>query len=56
MKISKTSKDIKCDTVLCGKDADYEIFSDSYKGTIYLCDNCFKMMQKLFKRVTTSNE
>lgn len=56
MKINKTDKLIKCDTVLCNNNANYEIFSESYKGNIFLCENCFKMLQKLFKKVVTTNE
>ena len=51
MRISKIMKNIKCDTVLCNKSASYEIESNSYKGSIFLCEDCFIAMQKLFKKV-----
>ena len=51
MRISKIMKNIKCDTVLCNKSASYEIESKSYKGSIFLCEDCFIAMQKLFKKV-----
>ena len=56
MRISKIHKDIKCDTVLCNKDACYELEMGSYKGNYFLCDNCFKSMQKLFKRTMLKDE
>ena len=56
MKILKVNKGIKCDTVLCNQDSDYKIESQSYKGEIYLCDNCFKSLQKLFKKVQVKDE
>lgn len=50
MTISRISKLIKCDTVLCNENACYEIVSNSYKGNIYLCEDCFKTLQNTFKR------
>ena len=56
MKISKIVKLIKCDTVLCNLNAKYELVSNSYKGNIYLCEDCFKSMQNTFKRTSCKNE
>lgn len=56
MKINKISKNIKCDTVLCFSDASFEILADSYKGNQYLCENCYKNYQKLFKEFKKENE
>lgn len=50
MTISRISKLIKCDTVLCNKNANFEIVSNSYKGNIYMCEDCFKTLQNTFKR------
>lgn len=52
MTISRISKLIKCDTVLCNQNANYEIVSNSYKGNIYLCEDCFKTLQNTFKRTS----
>ena len=51
MKIFRITKNIKCDTVLCNKNADFKIDSMSYKGEIYLCEDCFHAIQKIFKKV-----
>lgn len=56
MTISKIYKAIKCDTVLCNKDASFELQLDSYKGSSYLCEDCFKKLQKLFKRTMIKDE
>ncbi len=56
MKILMTTKQIKCDTVLCNNNSSYEILTNNYKGTIYLCESCFKKIQKLFKKVDIKNE
>ena len=56
MKISKISKAIKCDTILCNKEADFELELESYKGNYYLCENCFKNLRKLFKRILVKDE
>lgn len=56
MRISKILRDTKCDTVLCNKDAKFELETGSYKGNYFLCDDCFKSMQKLFKRTILKDE
>ena len=56
MKISKIFKEIKCDTILCNKTAEYELGLDSYKGNYFLCEKCFKNLQKLFKRILVKDE
>ena len=56
MKISKISKDIKCDTILCNQGAIYELGLESYKGNYFLCEKCFKNLQKLFKRILVKDE
>ena len=56
MIINKINSNIKCDSVLCFKSAGYEIQSNSYKGNQYLCENCYKQYQKLFKENKKNNE
>ena len=56
MKIAKINKNIKCDSILCFNNASYEISTDSYKGNQYLCEDCYKKYQKLFKEAKKSNE
>ena len=56
MKINRVTENIKCDSVLCFNTASYEIQTNSYKGNQYLCNNCFKKYQKLFKELGKSNE
>jgi len=51
MKLFKINKEIKCDTVLCNCNAKYEFISNSYKGNIYLCEDCFNSMQNIMKKV-----
>lgn len=56
MKIIQINKHIKCDSILCLKTATYQLITDSYKGNQYLCEDCFKKYQKLFKEIKKSNE
>lgn len=56
MKINKIFDNIKCDSVLCFNNANYEILTESYKGNQYLCETCYKKYQKLFKDVKKENE
>ena len=56
MILNKITSNIKCDSVLCFKNATYEIKTQSYKGNQYLCDTCFKQYQKLFKEPKKQNE
>ena len=56
MIINKINSGIKCDSVLCFKNACYEIIANSFKGNQYLCDKCYKQYQKLFKDNKKSDE
>ena len=56
MILNKITSNIKCDSVLCFKNASYEIKTNSYKGNQYLCENCFKQYHKLFKENKKINE
>ena len=56
MKINKIIDNIKCDSILCFNNAVYEIQTNSFKGNQYLCLNCFKKYQKLFKEQNKANE
>ncbi len=56
MKINKINKYLKCDSILCFNNASFEILADSYKGNQYLCNDCFKKYQKLFKDTKKENE
>ena len=56
MKINKITETIKCDSILCFNNASFEIQTNSYKGNQYLCLNCFKKYQKLFKENNKLNE
>ena len=56
MKIKQIKENIKCDSILCFQNANYEILTDSYKGNQYLCANCYKKYQKLFKETKKINE
>jgi len=56
MKICKANENIKCDSILCFQNASFVITTNSYKGNQYLCDNCFKKYQKLFKEQKKSDE
>ncbi len=55
MRIAKIVKNIRCDTVLCNKCADFELTINSYKGNLYLCEKCYKTIQNLFKRTTSKD-
>lgn len=56
MKIIKIKKPIICDTVMCNKLSSYEIETESYKGNMLICDDCFKKLQSIFKRSNKTNE
>ena len=56
MKISQVNESIKCDSILCFKNATFVIEANSYKGNQYLCKDCFKKYQKLFKEQKKSDE
>ena len=56
MKINKLTEIIKCDSILCFNNATFEILTNSYKGNQYLCINCYKNYQKLFKEQKKTNE
>lgn len=56
MKINRINENIKCDSVLCFNSSNFEIVTNSYKGNQYLCNNCYKKYQKLFKETLKNNE
>lgn len=56
MTLLKINKLIKCDTVMCHKNATFKISTNSYKGDTFLCETCFNSLQKLLKRTITKNE
>ena len=56
MILQKIYKQIKCDTVMCHKNSSYQITTNSYKGDMFLCTDCFTNLQKVLKRTTTKNE
>lgn len=56
MKITRISKNIKCDTVLCSENAEFELSLNSFKGNSYLCPKCFNLVRNLFKRLNDKNE
>lgn len=56
MRVTRIVKKIKCDTVLCGNIAEYELTLNSYKGNTFLCEKCFRQMQNLFKRINAKDE
>ena len=56
MKITRKLMKIRCDSVMCGEMAVYEIESESYKCNIYLCYKCFANLQTNIKKVNIKNE
>ena len=56
MNIRTINENIKCDSILCFQNAMYELTTNSYKGNQYLCQNCYKKYQKLFKESKKNNE
>lgn len=56
MKITKINKNIKCDSIFCFNIADYKLSTNSFKGDQYLCNDCYKKYQKLFKESKKQNE
>ena len=56
MKLIKINENLKCDSILCFNNANYEIITNSYKGNQYLCSDCFAKYQKLFKEQKKANE
>ncbi len=56
MTITKLTKQIKCDTVLCDGFAMYKLCTKSYKGDSYLCEKCFNELKNIFKRIHNKNE
>lgn len=49
MKIEQIQKKLVCDTISCWQTSAYKITTNSYKGNMYLCENCYKQLSKLFK-------
>ena len=56
MKINKIQENIKCDSILCFNNANFEISTNSYKGNQYLCNSCYLKYKKLFKELKQNNE
>ena len=56
MKLNRIKENIKCDSVLCFQNANFEIITNSFKGNQYLCNDCYKKYQKLFKESAKANE
>ncbi len=47
---------MKCDTVTCNQDAICVIYTNNYKGNLFLCGECFEKYRKLFKESMYKNE
>ena len=56
MKVTKITKPLICDTVLCNNLSTYQIDTGSFKGYMYLCPNCFKSLQSILKKEQLKNE
>lgn len=56
MKVNKITKPLICDTVLCNKLSSYQIDTESYKGSMFLCENCYKKLQTILKRNPTNHD
>lgn len=56
MKLTKINKNIKCDTIMCHELSPYKLEIESYKGDIYLCENCFKKLANLIKKEYKKND
>ena len=56
MRLIVEEKNIKCDGVNCNKLSKFSLDINSYKGLIFLCENCFKQMQSILKRNSQKNE
>ena len=56
MKIAYENRNIKCDSVNCNSISCVALDICSYKGTLFLCQNCFKQLQSLLKRNCQKNE
>ena len=56
MKITRKEMKIRCDSLMCDAMAGFIIESESYKGNIYLCEECFKSLQTNIKKVNIKNE
>ena len=50
-----TNKIIKCDTVLCHKNSTYILSLNSYKGDIFLCEECMQNLKNIFKKDSVKN-
>ena len=56
MTIEKITNRIICDTVGCNTYSSYQITTNSYKGNMTLCKECFKKLQNITKRIKDNNE
>ena len=50
MKIININQNIRCDYLMCDKNASYKIELNTYKDDLYLCRNCYKNLKSLFKK------
>lgn len=51
MKIEKINTTLICDTVSCWQTSAYKITTNSYKGSMYLCENCLQELTKTLKGI-----
>lgn len=51
MFIQESLKNIRCDTISCHKLAQYNICTSSYKGNIYMCDDCFNKLHSAIQSI-----
>ena len=56
MKIEMKTRGIKCDGVHCSNISNAEIDLESYKGILFLCNDCLKKFQSLLRRNSQKNE
>lgn len=56
MKLIFKDENIKCDGVFCKNMTNVRLDIESYKGFIFLCNDCLREIQNLFKRKSQKNE
>ena len=54
MKLIIRNENIKCDNIFCKNMSNARLDMDSYKGIVFLCNDCLKQIQNLFKSSTTN--
>jgi len=50
MKIININQNIRCDSLMCNKNASYKIELNTYKDDLHLCQNFYKNLKLLFKK------